>query len=125
MLNIGTFSIGFPDGKLFFVGHKEDINELINYYDNREPDEKLDIYEVIYIVVKNNMRMCVMEEDDHLGMLKRVPILKERHLLISMDAYMEALCFSDIGRKEVKKLLPITDKEIDEIIKVSLWNKIL
>lgn len=46
-------------------------------------------------------------------------------LLISMDAYMEALCFSDIGRKEVKKLLPITDKEIDEIIKVSLWNKIL
>lgn len=52
MLNIGTFSIGFPDGKLFFVGHKEDINELINYYDNREPGEKLNIYEVIYIVVK-------------------------------------------------------------------------
>lgn len=119
MLNIGTFSIGFPDGKLFFVGHKEDINELIDYYDNREPGEKLDIYEIIYIVVKNNMRMCVMEEDDHLGMLKRISILKERHLLIPMDA------FSDIGRKEVKKLLPITDREIDEIVKVSLWNKIL
>jgi len=33
--------------------------------------------------------------------------------------------FSDIGRKKVKKLLSITDKEIDEIVKVSLWNKIL
>ena len=125
MLNIGTFSIGFPDGKLFFVGHKEDINELINYYDNREPGERLDIYKVIYIVVKNNMRMCVMEKDDSLGMLKRIPILKEKHLLISMDAYMEALCFSDIGKEEVKRLLPITDKDIDEIVKVSFWNKVL
>lgn len=128
MLDIDTFAMGFPNGRIFCVGHKIGIDNMKKYFDNRDKNEHVKIDKLIDIAVQDKVYMCVMPNntrDKILNRTRNMPILKELHLLISFDAYVEAKCFSENGKKEVMELLNITEDEISNIVHSSAWNKIL
>ena len=128
MLDIDTFAIGFPNGRIFCVGHKIGIDNMKKYFDNRDKHEHVKIDKLIDIAVQDKVYMCVMTNntrDKILNRTRNMPILKELHLLISFDAYVEAKCFSENGKKEVMELLNITEDEISDIVHSSAWNKVL
>ena len=98
------------------------------YFDNRDKHEHVKIDKLIDIAVQDKVYMCVMPNntiDKILNRTRNMPILKELHLLISFDAYVEAKCFSENGKKEVMELLNITEDEISDIVHSSAWNKVL
>ena len=128
MLDINTFAMGFPNGRIFCVGHKTGIDNMKKYFDNRDINEHVDVQKLIDIAVQDRVYMCVMPnnaKDKILNRMRNMPILKEHHLLISFDAYLEAKCFSENGKREVMKLLNITESEISDIVHSSAWNKVL
>ena len=125
MLDIDTFAMGFPNGRIFCVGHKIGIDNMKKYFDNRDKNEHVKIDKLIDIAVQDKVYMCVMPNntrDKILNRTRNMPILKELHLLISFDAYVEAKCFSENGKKEVMELLNITEDEISDIVHSSAWN---
>ena len=128
MLDIDTFAMGFPNGRIFCVGHKIGIDNMKKYFDNRDKHEHVKIDKLIDIAVQDKVYMCVMPNntrDEILNRTRNMPILKELHILISFDAYVEAKCFSENGKKEVMELLNITEDEISDIVHSSAWNKVL
>lgn len=128
MLDVNTLALSFPNGRIFCVGHKIGIDNMKNYFDNRDVNEHVDTYKLIDMAIHDRIYMCIMpnnSKDKILNRMRNIPILKEHNLLISFDAYMEAKCFSENGKKEVMKLLNITENEIIDIVSNSAWNKVL
>lgn len=128
MLDIDTFAACFPNGRIFCVGHKTGIGNIKNYFDNRDVNEHVKVDKLIDIAMQDRVYICIMPnntKDKILNRTRNIPILKENNLLISFDAYVEAKCFSEDGKKEVMELLNLTENEISDIVHSSAWNKVL
>ena len=128
MLDIDTFAAGFPNGRIFCVGHKTGIGNIKNYFDNRDVNEHVKVDKLIDISMQDRVYICITPnntKDKILNRTRNIPILKENNLLISFDAYVEAKCFSEDGKKEVMELLNLTENEISDIVHSSAWNKVL
>lgn len=127
MIDIDTLSMDFPNGRIFCVGHKKDIDVIRVYFDKRAKNEPVNIYKLLDISIKNKVYMCIMANNIKDKILDKnvISLLKKNKLLISVDAYMEAKCFSEKGEKEVMKMFNLSKDEVSDIVKNSYWNKVL
>lgn len=127
MIDIDTFSMSFPNGKIFCVGRKKDIDVIRIYFDNRTKNEPVNTYKLLNISIKNKIYMCIMANNIRDKILDKnvISLLKKNKLLISVDAYIEAKCFSEKGEKEVMEIFNLSKDEVADIVKNSHWNKVL
>ena len=121
-----TYSIEFLNVRLFFVAKEENMAYVKKFYNQIKGSESFDMQPFIYIALKSHIYMAIFynNEKDSLKGQEDKKILKEHGLLISIDEYMEALCFSEEGRREVKKVYPqLTDQDFEKIVNKSVWNE--
>lgn len=128
-MNFETLSCEFGNGKLYFVGKKDVMWHIKEYFDRSAiNNRKCNVKKYIDMAIKYNIHMGSVSKKlsdriftDFFMVRRR---LNKHKLFITFDAYLEAMCFKQEGREKVKRLLNLTDEEIDEIVKISEWNHV-
>lgn len=122
-----TVSLQFANGRIYFVGRKEVMWHITEYFDrNKINNGHHYIEKYIDMAIEYNIYMGIMSKKLWNKIfcdcfVKRR--LNKYNLFIPFEAYMEAMCFNEEGRKEVKRVLDFTDDELDDLVKKSEWNK--
>lgn len=129
MAELKTLFFKFTNGELYFVGKKEDMWHIEEYFYRCENNKRqCSIQKYIEMAIKYSIHMGSTSDKildkilTDLLMVKRK--LKPYDLYINFDLYMEAMCFEKSCREHLKNLLELTDEDITEIVEKSEWNTV-